>query len=90
MKTPVLFDVKPTGKVVSKRKSPAINRIKVDHEIAKKRYYLHRRINKRYPLDGAKRVLELPYASFDTIPKKDQKYITKLIALGYNIQFKLV
>jgi hypothetical protein len=83
-----LFPLPPiTGKKPSKRKSPSFNRIKVDHTIAKQRYYSHRRLKEYFPIDGAKRMIDVsPYQSLEEIPKRPQKHLRILIDLGYNAQ----
>jgi hypothetical protein len=79
-----------TGKKESKRKSPALQRIKVDHELAKDRYYYHRRLKGVFPIDPAKRIVDVsPYRSLEEIPVKPRKYVSALIDLGYNVQLSI-
>lgn len=86
-----LFDVPATGHVVSRRKPASVDRIKVNHTLAKKRYYLHKRLVKAVTIDGAKRTIEAPYKSFEEIPRGNTKYyIGQLLKLGYTIQYKLL
>ena len=76
-----------TGKKESKRKSPDLQRIKVDHELAKGRYYCHRRLKGIFPIDPAKRIVDAsPYRSIDEIPVRHRKYVSDLIDYGYNVQ----
>lgn len=56
---------------------------------AHKRYYYHRRLKDKYAIDGAKRLIDLPFEKFEDIPIGDRYYIGQLISLGYNIQLKL-
>lgn len=90
-----------TGHRVSKRKALNLDRIKVNHEIAKDRYYYHRRLDKTiFMVDGATRIINCNYKSLEEIPEgtrgyNDHKvgqrhYITQLIRLGYNVQYKLI
>lgn len=88
-----LFIVPATGAIASHRKAASINRIKVDHELAKSRYYYHRRLDRAlFKYDGAKRIIECGFASFADIPtkKKQQFYVAQLLKLGYNVQYRAV
>lgn len=90
-KQQLLFQVPATGVKVSKRKAATINRIKVDHTIAGRRYYLHRRLDRNmFTVDGATRIIDSRYNTFEEIPRKQQRYIRDLVALGYNVQYKIL
>jgi hypothetical protein len=90
MDQPVLFNVEITGKKVSKRKAPSVPVIKVNHELAKKRYYLHRRLKGIFPIDGTKREIDVKhYRSLKEIPVGPRWYVKQLIKLGYNVQLTI-
>jgi len=96
-------DLPVTGVKRSKRKPANLERNKVNHEIAKDRYYHHRRLDKDlFDYDGDKRIItcKFPCSSLDDIPEGKRRYagratgqryhINELIKLGYNVQFKAV
>jgi hypothetical protein len=91
MTQPVLFDVPATGRKTSKRKAPSVQTIKVNHQLAKKRYYLHRRLKDVFPIDGAKRIIDVkPYKRLRDIPVGPRYYVAELLKLGYTIQLEIV
>jgi len=54
-------------------------------KIANRRYYIHRRIQKRYKIDAAKKTVFVPH---DLVPSPlHRKYFNYLIILGYNKSF---
>jgi len=56
----------------------------------KKRYYFHRQLKGKYPIDPDKMTIGIPYDKFSEIPKGDRYYINQLFKLGYNVQIELV
>ncbi len=97
----LLIDVPATGRKQSKRKALSLDRIKVNHELAKERYYYHRRLDpKLFKLDGAKRIIECGFSCLEDIPEGDRPYgrhkagqrhyVEQLVRLGYNVQYKLI
>jgi len=96
----LLFNVPATGTRQSKRKPASLDRIKVNHELAKSRYYYHRRLDRSlFKIDGATRIIECDFACLEDIPEGNRPYgehkagqrhyIRELVNLGYNVQFKL-
>lgn len=100
----LLFDLpEPTGIKQSHRKPAGLDKNKVNHAIAKDRYYYHRRLDRAlFDLDGDKRVITCKFlcSSLDDIPAStrtyggeptgQRHYITKLVELGYNVHYNLV
>jgi hypothetical protein len=99
----LLFDLPPTGEKRIKRKSPLLDKNKVNHAIAKDRYYHHRRLDKDlFDFDGDKRIIECKFfcTCLEDIPEGKRKYggkptgqrhhVEELVKLGYNVQFKLL
>ncbi|HVW97519.1 MAG TPA: hypothetical protein VHA56_16215 [Mucilaginibacter sp.] len=75
---------------------------KVNHVIAKDRYYYHRRLDKDlFDLDPDTRIIrcKFPCRCLNDIPASQRTYrgeptgqryyISELIALGYNVQYEL-
>jgi hypothetical protein len=58
-------------------------------KVQNRRYYLHRKLKTKYPVDGRNRTMDLPFDTLDQVPKEDQFYINELIKLQYNIQLNL-
>lgn len=86
----LLVNIPATGKPISKRKAPSVDRIKVNHELAKKRYYYHRRLKYFCTIDGANRTIDVPHKCFEDIPQGPRFYVGQLIGMGYNVQYKLL
>jgi len=87
----LLFDLPAPVEKQSRRKDPAFNKIEVNHEVAKSRYYYHRRLDKNlFRIDGALRSIDCDFKSFEDIPVGPRFYVGRLIGLGYNVQYKAV
>jgi hypothetical protein len=54
------------------------------------RYYCQNALKGKYPVDGRKKTIKLPYNRFDEIPKPDRWYVGELIKYGYLVQFELL
>jgi len=58
--------------------------------IAKRRYYIHRQLKNKYPIDPDKMSVDIPYATFEEIPDGDRYWINQLLKIGYNVQIVLL
>ena len=86
-----LFDVPATGEKINRRRPVELKTNKVNKTVAKKRYYLHRRLDATmFKIDGAARHIDSDYTSFEAVPVGQRYYIGQLIALGYNVQYKIL
>jgi hypothetical protein len=59
-------------------------------DLSKKRYYLHRVLKDKYPIDPDNWSIEVPYKTFNEIPIGDRYHILQLHKLGYNVQITLL
>lgn len=83
-----LFPSIPVANVqpVKRHVPPAYHKV-VNKELAKRRYYYHRRIKAVFPIEGAQRTIDIsPFQSLSELKPIYQKYINELIKLGYNFQ----
>jgi hypothetical protein len=86
-----LFDIPATGKKISRRRPVDLKVNKVNKDVAKRRYYLHKQLDKKmFKIDGAKRHIDTDYTSFENIPVGDRYYIGQLIELRYSVQYKIL
>lgn len=96
-------DLPPTGHKQSRRKPADLQRNEVNHEIARDRYYYHRRLDRAlFNLDGDKRIITCNFLcrSIEDIPAGGRRYrgeptgqrhyIEQLVKLGYNVHYNLV
>ncbi|MHB8209117.1 hypothetical protein [Mucilaginibacter sp.] len=81
---PDALDRKP-----SKAKPADIKINRVNRELAKRRYYLHKQLTEEFELNAAKRIIKAPYQSFEEIPIGQRYYIGQLLALDYKIQYEI-
>ncbi len=88
-----LFDVPATGKKRTMPYASTREKLKVDRELARRRYYLHRQIQDLFNIEvnGAKRTINIaPYKTFADIPVGYRFYVGQLMKMGYNIQFEIL
>lgn len=81
----------PTGKKASKAKPADVVVNRVNREIAKRRYYLHKQIPKDAPfkIDADNRRILTNYAGhFDELPKGRLRWVLgQLIGMGYELRY---
>jgi len=89
-----LFDDLPVSMPGRKPKEKAPEKskvVKVNRELAVKRYHIHQQLKGICEIDAAKRIIKVPYASFKDIPVGNVRYwIGFLIKCGYEHQYTLI
>ncbi|WP_432328886.1 hypothetical protein ACRQ5D_10780 [Mucilaginibacter sp. P25] len=86
----LLFNVPEKLIFKANKKKPAeleINRI--NRKVARRRYYLHKQLPDDFTVFAAGRRIKCEYQSFMDIPVGPRWYVSELIKMGYEIQFKL-
>lgn len=55
----------------------------------RRRYYLHQRLKKFFPVNGPDRQVDITETGLESLPELYQEYLKELREIGYNIQFSI-
>lgn len=90
----LLIDIPATGKKASKAKPSDVLINRVNRQLAKRRYYLHKQLDKTmFSIDVVKREIRAPgFKCFTDIPPGAHHHgaVNELLKLGYKIQYELI
>jgi len=86
-----LIDIPATGTRATKSKPADVIINRINRKVARRRYYLHKQLKEfdEFTLFAAERRIKCQYQSFMDIPVGPRWYVSQLIKMGYEIQFKL-
>lgn len=55
----------------------------------RRRYYLHQRLKKYFPVNGPDKVVSITEKGLEELPEIYKNYLDELREIGYNIQYSI-